>query len=122
MTAWRGLLARHPREARGGLRLLLPKSIMFTPRLEGERRGYEFRAKVAIGFLVSGVLDPTSVAFPDGGDEMHDVKVEGWFAAEEQVRAPASRRDESHRWSASRRFVKHSRGTAAVFAEGSERP
>jgi hypothetical protein len=31
--------------------------------------------------LVAGVLDSTSVASPDGGDEMYGVKTVGWFAA-----------------------------------------
>jgi site-specific DNA recombinase len=70
LTGWRGLLARHPREARGILRLPLPEPIVFTPRLEGARRGYEYRGKVAIGRLIAGVLDPRSVASPAGVDSV----------------------------------------------------
>jgi hypothetical protein len=62
MRDWRGLLLRNVPEARGLLRLMLPEPIIFTPDADGERRGYRFRARVHVGRLISGVVDPTSVA------------------------------------------------------------
>ena len=61
---WRGLLLRNVPEARALLRLMLPDPIIFTPDALGERRGYRFRARVHVGRLISGVVDPTSVASP----------------------------------------------------------
>jgi hypothetical protein len=63
---WRGLLLRNVPEARALLRLMLPDPIIFTPDASGERRGYRFRARVHVGRLISGVIDPTSVASPAG--------------------------------------------------------
>jgi hypothetical protein len=66
------------------LRLMLPEPIMLTPEVDGERRGYRFRARVHVGGLISGVIDPTSVAYPAGPDATLDVgriDLEGWLDA-----------------------------------------
>jgi hypothetical protein len=63
---WRGLLLRNVAEARALLRLMLPEPIIFTPDVDGDRRGYRYGARVHVGRLLSGVIDPTSVASPAG--------------------------------------------------------
>jgi hypothetical protein len=63
---------------------MLPEPIIFTPDAAGERRGYRYRARVHVGRLISGVIDPASVASPAGPDAMLDVgriEFEGWLDA-----------------------------------------
>jgi hypothetical protein len=63
---------------------MLPKPIIVTPNADGEPRGYRFRARVHVGRLISGVVDPTSVASPAGLDAMLDVsriELQGWLDA-----------------------------------------
>jgi hypothetical protein len=55
---WRGLLMRHVSEARE----MLPEPITFTPFVDSDLRGYEYRGRVHFGRLLAGVIDPTSVA------------------------------------------------------------
>jgi site-specific DNA recombinase len=81
LRGWRALLLRNVPEARALLRLMLPEPIIFTPDVAGERRGYRFRARVHVGRLLSGVIDPTSVASPGGRDDVYDVPAVAWFAA-----------------------------------------
>lgn len=48
LADWRGLLTRHPSEARPVLRELLEAPLRFTPILEEHRRGYRFEGAVSI--------------------------------------------------------------------------
>ena len=56
LADWRGLLTRHPSEARPVLRELLEAPIRFTPILEDTRRGYRFEGAVAVGGLLAGTV------------------------------------------------------------------
>ena len=102
---WRGLLLRNVPETRALLRLMLPEPIIFTPDVAGERRGHRYGARAHVGGLLSGVIDPTSVAFrvgircpkpedrwgqpiriaelasPGGSDDVYEVPAVAWFAA-----------------------------------------
>jgi hypothetical protein len=59
---WRGLLRSHVPQARQLLRKLLTGPIRFTP----VKGGYRFEAKIALGSILLGIIDPTSVASPTG--------------------------------------------------------
>ena len=54
MADWRGLLGRHVPEARQALGSLLERLLMFTPIIEGPRRGYQFEGAIATGAFLGG--------------------------------------------------------------------
>jgi hypothetical protein len=53
---WRGLLTRHPSDARGVLRQLLAGPMLFTPILEKHRRGFQFDGAVRVGEMLTGYV------------------------------------------------------------------
>ena len=57
LVDWRGVLSRHPQEARPLLReLLAGEPLRFTPIDESTRRGYRFEGSAVIGGLLEGVV------------------------------------------------------------------
>ena len=68
LTAWRGLLGRHPTEARPVLRQLFDgRRIRFTPLEIGAQRGYRFEGDAGVGGVLEGlVARVTSLGVPTG--------------------------------------------------------
>ena len=75
---WKGLLTRQTRHGRDFLRKVLTGPIEFTPRIEGEVKGYEFRGEASLGQLLAGIVDlPTNVASPTGFDTLWSGQSQG---------------------------------------------
>ena len=63
LTDWKGLLTRQTSHGRDFLRTVLTGPIEFTPRVDGDVKGYEFRGEASLGQLLSGVVElPTNMA------------------------------------------------------------
>ncbi len=77
LADWRGLLGRHPQQARQILTKVLAGRLVFTPRLDpasGER-AYAFRGEGRLDAILSGVIAlPTTLVTPGGYSE-------GWNAS-----------------------------------------
>ena len=54
LADWRGLLQRHPSEARQILRKLLLGRLVFTPEERDGRRFYQFTGQMTLGRLLAG--------------------------------------------------------------------
>jgi hypothetical protein len=69
LADWRGLLQRHPREARQILRKLLLGRLTFTPEEKDGERFYRFTGQVTLGRLLAGEILSTvskTVVTPGG--------------------------------------------------------
>ena len=69
LADWRGLLGRHPQQARQILAKVLAGRLVFTPRLEpaSGSRAYEFTGEGRLEAILSGVIDlPTTLVTPAG--------------------------------------------------------
>ena len=62
VTDWRGLLRSHVPQARQLLRKLLAGPVRFAP----VKGGHRFEARITLGRISFGIIDPTSVASPTG--------------------------------------------------------
>ncbi len=64
---WRRVLFGNIREARTLLRKLLDGPIQFTPKVASGKQVYQYRGRLAIGEVVSGLVDlPMNLASPTG--------------------------------------------------------
>ncbi|HYN08492.1 MAG TPA: hypothetical protein VES67_14000 [Vicinamibacterales bacterium] len=67
---WKALLRRRAVQSRQVLKKLLVGPVLFTPRRDGKARYYEFRASIAIGRIVAGLVCANLVASPTGTDHI----------------------------------------------------
>jgi site-specific DNA recombinase len=64
LADWRGLLARHGGDARPVLAELLEGPIMFTPIVDGDRRGYRFNGSIGVGEILAETVKVSRVGVP----------------------------------------------------------
>ena len=66
LTDWQGLLGRETVEARQILREVLVGRLIFTPRVDGSGRYYEFTGQATLSGLLAGVVSPDMLVTPAG--------------------------------------------------------
>jgi hypothetical protein len=66
LTDWQGLLGRETAAARQILREVLVGRLIFTPRIDGTARYYEFTGQATLSGLLAGVVSPDMLVTPAG--------------------------------------------------------
>jgi hypothetical protein len=97
LADWRGLLTRNVATGNAMLRTLLAEPIRFTPVLEDRRRGYRFEGRIALDWMLTGL-----VALPELSARLHQLvsspegTADGWpvpLRGSTTVRRPESTAD-----------------------------
>ena len=66
LTDWQGLLGRETPEARQILREVLVGRLIFTPRIDGSTRYYEFAGQATLSGLLAGIVTSDMMVTPAG--------------------------------------------------------